>query len=262
MSRSHVTRVAVKYFRPVLREDIDDTATVPVRAAGVRGRVGGRMVRHGPARRGRRLLDVVLVGPLLRTGLDLGCDRSPPGRPGAADVDRDGRCRARRRCASAAESSPATSIIPSCWRRRWRRSTCCRKDGSRSASAPDGCATSTTGLGCRWPRPACGSPSSPSTSTCCAPSGRASRWRSTASSSTSRGFAGLPVPVQQPGPPIMIGGGAPKILGLAGRLADIVSINFDNSSGRLGSASVMSSGADETAQQDRLDPRRRRRSVR
>jgi len=61
------------------------------------------------------------------------------------------------------------------------------------------------------------------------------------------GFAGLPRPVQQPGPPIMIGGGAPKILGLAGRLADIVSINFDNSSGKLGSASVMSSGADETA---------------
>jgi probable F420-dependent oxidoreductase len=61
------------------------------------------------------------------------------------------------------------------------------------------------------------------------------------------GFAGRPLPVQQPGPPIMIGGGAPRILGLAGRLADIVSINFDNSSGKLGSASVMSSGADETA---------------
>jgi probable F420-dependent oxidoreductase len=61
------------------------------------------------------------------------------------------------------------------------------------------------------------------------------------------GFAGLPRPVQQPGPPIMIGGGSPRILGLAGRLADIVSINFDNSSGKLGSASVMSSGVDETA---------------
>ena len=61
------------------------------------------------------------------------------------------------------------------------------------------------------------------------------------------GFAGLPRPAQQPAPPIMIGGGAPRILGLAGRLADIVSINFDNSSGKLGSASVMSSGADETA---------------
>jgi probable F420-dependent oxidoreductase len=60
------------------------------------------------------------------------------------------------------------------------------------------------------------------------------------------GFAGLPRPVQQPGPPIMIGGGAPRILGLAGRLADIVSLNFDNSSGRLGSASVLSSGATET----------------
>ena len=62
------------------------------------------------------------------------------------------------------------------------------------------------------------------------------------------GFAGRPAPVQQPGPPIMIGGGAPKILGLAGRLADIVSINFNNSSGRLGGASVASSGADQTAE--------------
>jgi probable F420-dependent oxidoreductase len=60
------------------------------------------------------------------------------------------------------------------------------------------------------------------------------------------GFAGLPAPVQRPGPPIMIGGGAPKILGLAGALADIVSINFNNASGTLGSASVMSSGAEET----------------
>lgn len=45
----------------------------------------------------------------------------------------------------------------------------------------------------------------------------------------------------------MIGGGSPKILGLAGRMADIVSINFDNSSGTLGSASVLSSGVDQTA---------------
>jgi len=60
------------------------------------------------------------------------------------------------------------------------------------------------------------------------------------------GFSGLPRPVQQPGPPIIIGGGAPKILRLAGERADIVSINFNNSSGKLGSASVMSSGADET----------------
>ena len=60
------------------------------------------------------------------------------------------------------------------------------------------------------------------------------------------GFAGRPAPVQHPGPPIMIGGGAPKILRLAGRLADIVSINFNNASGALGSASVISSGADQT----------------
>jgi probable F420-dependent oxidoreductase len=62
------------------------------------------------------------------------------------------------------------------------------------------------------------------------------------------GFSGLPLPSQQPHPPIFIGGGREKILTLAGRLADIVSINFDNSSGKLGAASVASSGADETAQ--------------
>lgn len=60
------------------------------------------------------------------------------------------------------------------------------------------------------------------------------------------GFAGLPLPVQPGGPPIMIGGGAPKILGMAGRHADIVSLNFNNSSGKLGGASVASSGADQT----------------
>jgi probable F420-dependent oxidoreductase len=62
------------------------------------------------------------------------------------------------------------------------------------------------------------------------------------------GFAGRPLPVQKPGPPIMIGGGSPKVLGMAGRLADIVSINFDNSSGKLGGASVASSGAGQTAE--------------
>jgi probable F420-dependent oxidoreductase len=62
------------------------------------------------------------------------------------------------------------------------------------------------------------------------------------------GFAGLPLPVQRPHPPIFIGGGRERILKLAGRLADIVSLNFDNSAGRLGAASVASSGAGETTQ--------------
>ena len=43
------------------------------------------------------------------------------------------------------------------------------------------------------------------------------------------GFTGLPRPVQQPHPPILIGGGRERILTLAGRLADIVSFNYDNS---------------------------------
>ena len=62
------------------------------------------------------------------------------------------------------------------------------------------------------------------------------------------GFTGLPLPVQRPHPPILIGGGRERILTLAGRVADVVSINYDNSAGRLGATSVASSGAAETAQ--------------
>jgi len=41
---------------------------------------------------------------------------------------------------------------------------------------------------------------------------------------TATGYAGLPRPVQQPHPPIMIGGGRKRVLSLAAREADIVSI--------------------------------------
>ncbi|HET9078466.1 MAG TPA: TIGR03621 family F420-dependent LLM class oxidoreductase [Acidimicrobiales bacterium] len=61
------------------------------------------------------------------------------------------------------------------------------------------------------------------------------------------GYAGVPQPVQRPRPPIMIGGGAQRVLTLAGREADIVSLNFNNSAGRLGPGSVQSSTAEETA---------------
>ena len=61
------------------------------------------------------------------------------------------------------------------------------------------------------------------------------------------GFEGVPKPTNGV-PPIMIGGGAPRVLGIAGREADIVSLNFNNSSGKLGPAGVQSSTADETAQ--------------
>jgi probable F420-dependent oxidoreductase len=42
---------------------------------------------------------------------------------------------------------------------------------------------------------------------------------------TITGLDGLPKPVQQPHPPFLIGGGAPRVLRLAGREADIVGVN-------------------------------------
>jgi probable F420-dependent oxidoreductase len=59
-----------------------------------------------------------------------------------------------------------------------------------------------------------------------------------------QGFEGVPKPPGQP--PIMIGGGSPRVLRLAGREADIVSLNFNNRSGVIGPDGVRSSSAEET----------------
>jgi probable F420-dependent oxidoreductase len=57
-------------------------------------------------------------------------------------------------------------------------------------------------------------------------------------------FTGVPKPV---GPaPIMIGGGSPRILRLAGREADIASLNFNNRSGMIGPDGVQLSSEAET----------------
>ena len=60
------------------------------------------------------------------------------------------------------------------------------------------------------------------------------------------GYHAVPQTVQRPRPPLMIGGGAPKVLGLAGELADIVSVNFNNSGGIVGAGSISSSTEEET----------------
>jgi probable F420-dependent oxidoreductase len=60
------------------------------------------------------------------------------------------------------------------------------------------------------------------------------------------GFQAVPAPIQRPRPPIMIGGGSPRILKMAGARADVVSLNFDNSSGRIGREGVSSSTAEQT----------------
>jgi probable F420-dependent oxidoreductase len=61
------------------------------------------------------------------------------------------------------------------------------------------------------------------------------------------GYTGVPTAIQTPRPPIMVGGGAPRILRYAGRVADIVSINFNNRSGQVGSDSIETSTAEATA---------------
>lgn len=65
------------------------------------------------------------------------------------------------------------------------------------------------------------------------------------------GYSGLPLPVQRPHPPIMIGGGSRRVLQIAAREADIVSLNFNNRSGQIGPDGVRSGTADATAEKIR-----------
>jgi len=58
---------------------------------------------------------------------------------------------------------------------------------------------------------------------------------------------GAPRPVQRPHPPIIVGGGARRVLTVAGREADIVSLNFDLRSGVIGPAVGPSGTAAATA---------------
>ena len=58
-------------------------------------------------------------------------------------------------------------------------------------------------------------------------------------------FAGAP---RRPFPPLMVGGGGRRVLSLAAREADIVSLNFNNRSGVIGPDGVRSGTADATAE--------------
>jgi probable F420-dependent oxidoreductase len=63
-----------------------------------------------------------------------------------------------------------------------------------------------------------------------------------------RDFDATPAPVQRPRPPIAVGGGGRRVLELAARSADIVSVNLDMHSGRFGAEAIASSVEDAMAQ--------------
>ncbi len=59
-------------------------------------------------------------------------------------------------------------------------------------------------------------------------------------------YDGLPKPLQQPRPPILVGGGGPKLLRLAGREADIVGINPILRAGEIGVEAALDTMGDST----------------
>ena len=59
---------------------------------------------------------------------------------------------------------------------------------------------------------------------------------------------GTPKPVQQPRPPLLVGGGGRRVLRLAAREADIVGVNFVLAEGVVNTAVAVTGSADATAQ--------------
>jgi probable F420-dependent oxidoreductase len=65
---------------------------------------------------------------------------------------------------------------------------------------------------------------------------------------TITGLDGRPKPLQRPHPPFLIGGGAKRVLTIAGREADIVGVNPSIASGRVDAAASLSGAAEATDQ--------------
>jgi probable F420-dependent oxidoreductase len=61
-----------------------------------------------------------------------------------------------------------------------------------------------------------------------------------------QGLEGGPKPVQQPHPPILLGGGARRMLSLAAREADIVHVNYNLNEGRINRTLVQTGAAERT----------------
>ena len=58
------------------------------------------------------------------------------------------------------------------------------------------------------------------------------------------GLRSTPAPVQRPRPPLLVGGARRRVLSLAGRAADIVSVNIDVGEGRMGERAARSAFVD------------------
>jgi probable F420-dependent oxidoreductase len=65
---------------------------------------------------------------------------------------------------------------------------------------------------------------------------------------TVSGHTGTPRPAQRPRPPLIIGGGGRRVLGIAGRLAEIVSINVNLKAGTAGPEAASNATPDATRQ--------------
>ncbi|HZP56623.1 MAG TPA: TIGR03621 family F420-dependent LLM class oxidoreductase [Dehalococcoidia bacterium] len=64
-------------------------------------------------------------------------------------------------------------------------------------------------------------------------------------------MSGTPKPVQKPHPPVLIGGGGKRVLSFAAREADIISVNFALTEGRVGRGALETGSAEATREKIR-----------
>ena len=135
--------------------------------------------------------------------------------------------RSRRSCASARSSRRRRSGIPACSRSSRPRPTTSPADASRSASAPAGWRPSTARTGSRSRRCATGWTPTPSSWRSCTAPSSPGRSRFSGTHYTVEDLDALPKPIQQPHPPLIVGGSAaPRGARLGARWADEYNFAF------------------------------------
>ena len=183
------------------------------------------MARLRLQRRGARLLDALPRRPLPRARPRPARRADPASGPGSDRRDRRGGRPHQRCCASAAGCSASTITSPPCWRRRSPHSTCCPTAGSKSGSGRAGAACEYEAMGVDFDTPGRRIAKLKEVVDLVKAHCAGDELACAGDYVNVNGYKGTPPPVQRPHPPIMIGGGKPRVLAYAGREADIVSIN-------------------------------------
>src|SRR5439155_16388487 len=152
----------------------------------------------------------------------------------------------RRGCASARSSSTTTTGTRSSWPRRRRRSTSCRPTGSISEIGAGWMVSDYQQAGIPYDSAGTRIDRLAETVTIIKKFFGGGEFSFPAKHYGIKGLEGAPSPVQNPHPPILLGGGGRKMLSLAAREANIVHVNYNPNEGRINPKLVQTGMAEAT----------------